>query len=230
MKRILTAGLALAVMVVLARWPVSTKQGLNYVVSTHQIPLYQKALQFVDRDIEMRGLARAAVDNNAPPAERALKLMQWTHDNVHPVPDDFPVVDDHPYNISIRGYGTADQADDLFSMLLAYSGVPATLEFAGRLPYAFATARIDGDWRVFDVREGHAFTNASGQLASIAELAADPEAGLAHGLRVRAAGHERHLVAGLLQPRAVVAAHAAASHHHDLHGRMLGSWPRPWQA
>jgi len=56
----------------------------------------------------------------------------------------------------------------------------------------------------------------------ISQLAADPQPAPSHGLGVRAPRDERHLVAGLLQTPAVVPADAAAPHHHDLHGRMLG--------
>src|SRR6185436_1131815 len=64
----------------------------------------------------------------------------------------------------------------------------------------------------------------------VAELAADAQAALAHRLRMGPAGDEGDVVARLLQARTVIPAHAPAAHHHDLHGRMLGSPPPPWQA
>ena len=53
----------------------------------------------------------------------------------------------------------------------------------------------------------------------LADVAVEAQAVLAHRRQVRAARHERHVVAGRRQPRAEVAADPAGSHHRDFHSK-----------
>lgn len=186
---------AVALLAVVANLPTTTRVGIDYVQTERRLPLYEKAIAFLDRDLQMRGLASRAAGDARGQRERALAILRWTQEHVRPVPSGFPVIDDHPLNILIRGYGTVDQAADAFANLATYAGVPAKFVYArrgdgpvGLLPgrccgwdnadermvYAFALVELDGSPRVFDVREGIAFTTRAGDLATIAELRADP--------------------------------------------------------
>jgi len=51
----------------------------------------------------------------------------------------------------------------------------------------------------------------------VAQRADDPKPTGAHGLQMRAALNERHVVAGHRQPRAEIAADAAGADHRDFH-------------
>lgn len=161
---------------VVAHLPVTTKQGVNYEVSTHRLPLYVKGLQFIDRDVQYQQLA-AEVAGSAPSDEaRLLAIFEWTRRNIRPTPDGWPVVDDHILNIVIRGHGVRDQQADVFAMLATYAGVPA---FWSRmeLPSApdsliLAFARVKERWVVLDIANGLVFRNVDGGLATAEELAA----------------------------------------------------------
>ncbi|HLG71787.1 MAG TPA: transglutaminase domain-containing protein [Chloroflexota bacterium] len=181
--RWLALAAAIGCLVAVANFPATTRIGINYQVSTRHIPLYQKAIAFVDRDIQMRAVAREATGNASAPEDELMALLRWTHDHVQPTPAGFPVVDDHPYYIVVRGYGEPDQAADVFSTLAAYDGIPAALLFsydAGhRAVYAFAAAEVNGAWSLFDVREERAFRDGDGRLLNLAALRQDPEL-LAH--------------------------------------------------
>lgn len=168
---------ALVLSVALAVLPTTTRAGIDYVVYVETEPLYAKAVSFVARDVQMRAVASKAAAGAATDEERALLLLEWTHLNVQPQPSHLRVIDDHPYHIVVRGYGTHDQAADVFATLAAYMGIPATTLFArptGGGAYAFAVALIDGDWRLFDPREDRAFRDREGHLATLTELRADP--------------------------------------------------------
>lgn len=60
-RRWLWRAIAFAVMtaavVVVARWPTTTRYGINFQVYSRQIPLYEKAANFISRDLQARRLA-----------------------------------------------------------------------------------------------------------------------------------------------------------------------------
>lgn len=173
-----------AAMIVLAvlSLPTTTSIGVNYVETTQKLPLYQKALAFVDRDIQTRRVA-ASVVAGLPQSdeERAMGILAWSHENIRPRPAGFPAMDDHIYYTIVRGYGDADQAADVFATIADYAGIPATLVpvygAQGNLLYAFAYAFVAGDWRVYDVRAGTVIRDRAGKLASVSQLRTDPDIG-----------------------------------------------------
>lgn len=153
---------------------VTTKQGLNYEVSTHRIPLYLKALQFIDRSVQYRQISQEVTRNAVSDEDRALRVFEWTRRHIKPTPPGWPIVDDHILNIVIRGYGMNDQQADVFATLATYAGVPA---FWAKVPgeragkgVILSFARVDGRWRVFDVSAGIIFRDAAGELATMADL------------------------------------------------------------
>lgn len=172
------AVLAIAVvLLIFAQLPTGTRTGVDYVVTERSLPLYEKALAFLDRDIRMRALAAQIVQDTSGSVARALIILEWTHGHVRPVPQGVPVIDDHPLGVLIRGYGTVDQAADVFANLAAYSGIRVMFVFSrdgeGKPRYAFGLAEIEGAWRVFDVREGRAFRDRTGALAAVDLLRTD---------------------------------------------------------
>ena len=53
-RRVGLALAALVAIVAIANVPTTTKQGVNFVVSPHSLPLYAKTLDFLDRDSNYR--------------------------------------------------------------------------------------------------------------------------------------------------------------------------------
>ncbi len=171
---VLTTG-AVGLMFVVANWPVSMRQGVDFEVSTIELPLYVKALDFVQRDAGYRQLASRIVPDDASAEARALMLFAWTREHVRDVPPGLPVIDDHVWHIVIRGYGTDDQKADVFTTLATYAGVRAYWALIGEAPkLALSFVQVDGRWRVFDVANGIVFHTSGGDLATPDELAAEP--------------------------------------------------------
>jgi hypothetical protein len=161
--------------VALALVPAETRQGVNGVVATHHLPLYAKALDFVQRDSMYGRLASRIVAEDASAEQKALTVFDWTVKNIRNSPPELPVVDDHISHIIIRGYGDPDQKADVFTTLLTYADVPAYWFWLGKGPYLIVSlAWVDGRWRAFDVHNGIVFRTGAGALASVEDLAADP--------------------------------------------------------
>jgi hypothetical protein len=174
-------GLVLAATMVavgtVASLPVTTKQGVDFEITAHRLPLYRKAFQFLDRDAQYRELATGITQGALSRRERVLAVFKWTARRIQPAPAGWPVVDDHILNVIIRGYGSTDQRADVFATLVTYAGVPAfwqKVTAPGTKDGVILTfVRVDGRWVVIDVANGFVFTNASGELASVEDLAAN---------------------------------------------------------
>lgn len=166
----------LAGVVVVLVMPVTTRQGVDFDVSTIQLPLYAKALDFVDRDVKYHALVRKITAGKTTEEARALAVFDWTRANVRETPEGFPIIDDHVWHIIIRGYGVDDQKADVFTTLATYGNISAYwiyLEEKGeRLPLSLVLSQ--GRWRVFDVANGLVFRNGRGELATVDDIAADP--------------------------------------------------------
>lgn len=168
----------------------TTRRGVDFQVSTQEIPLYRKALDFFRRHYQYQALTQEITRNLTSDRERALAVFDWTRRNIRRTPEGWTVVDDHVLNIIIRGHGLNDQMTDVFTTLSTYAGVPAfwrvlkPSDFEKELVLSFA--RIEGKWAVFDVANGLIFRNERGDLASVEEIAASP------GLVERTAGPLRY--------------------------------------
>lgn len=177
-RRLAVAALIVVVVgsVAVANLPVNTRQGVNYKVSAHRIPLYIKGLEFIDRDAQYRQLAQEIAKGLTSDQERVLAAFDWTQGNIRPTPAGWPIVDDHILNVIIRGHGTGDQRADVFAMLATYAGVPAFWRRIrdSRDGVVLTFAQIDGRWVVFDVANGLVFRNSRGTLATLSDLAANP--------------------------------------------------------
>ena len=160
-----------------ATWPVETRRGVNFVVSTYTMPLYLKVFEFIDRSAHYARLANTITEGLRSDRAKVDKLFQWTVQNIQPTPDGWPVVDDHILNIIIRGYGLADQRADVFTTLATYAGVSsfwASLPKHSDAQILLSFVLIDGRWVVADVANGLQFLNSDGELATLKELLAQP--------------------------------------------------------
>ena len=155
-----------------ACWPAGRFVGVNHVVSTQPLPLWAKATDFIDRDVNLATAARSILGGVSGEQAKAAAALAWTRANIRAVPDGFPVVGDHVWHIMVRGYGRDDQRAEVFTTLLAYDGIPAYWMVVGTPPQSatLSYARIDGLWRVYDVSNGVVFKNAGGELATPDEI------------------------------------------------------------
>lgn len=156
---------------------VSTKQGINFHVVVKSIPFYVKICGFISRDYEYKQIVKSLLGKVISDEDKARLLFVWTHNNVRPIPQGFPIVDDHISNIIIRGYGTSDQAADVFCNLCEYAGLPAKWAFL-RLPnthndIVLSFVYIYGKWRVFDAYNNNIFTTMENKLASKEDIIND---------------------------------------------------------
>lgn len=158
--------------------PVETRQGVDFVVQRKQIPLILKVADFYTRHLQYKTLVDEIVSGVEGDEERVLVLFRWVHQHIHPgTPEDLHVIDDHPWNIIVRGYGESDQLSDVFVTLCSYVGVPAYFHVV-RAPstgagLAFSMVSLDGKWRLFDPYFGIVFRNRAGELATPEEARTD---------------------------------------------------------
>ena len=169
------AGLALAA----ALWtPATTRQGVDFELRTVRQPLFLKAMDFVDRHFHYRTLAREITQGASTDEERVRRIFEWTHEHIRPVPGNLPIVDDHIWHIIIRGYGTEDQANDVFATLCVYAGVPAFWTWLPgpgvELGLVLSFVTLDGRQIPLDPYHGRIFTKLDGSLADREDLIRDP--------------------------------------------------------
>jgi hypothetical protein len=161
----------MAMLVGVANVPTTTRQGVNYVVTARTLPAYVKALDFVERSVNYEQLARQIAGGAASDEGRMRAVFDWTRANIRDTPIGFPVIDDHPWNIVIRGYGQDDQKGDVFTTLLSYAGVRSYWIFIGPRPeLTLSLVEIDRRWRPVDVANGVIFRGPDGQLATVEQL------------------------------------------------------------
>lgn len=159
--------------------PVTTRQGVDFTVSVHRLPLYLKAFEFMDRHYQYRDVARQVTAGLSSDRERVVRLFEWTRQQIRPTPPGFPVIDDHILHIIIRGYGQGDQVADVFTTLSTYAGVPAFWRVVkggtkrARLVLCFA--RVDGRWAMFDIANDLIFADPEGQLLDVHQLIDHPD-------------------------------------------------------
>ncbi len=205
----LLAALAIVVsLVVVARWPVTTAVGYDYVVTVKRLTLFEKVVAFVNRDLEMRRLTQEVVGAGGTPEQRLLRMYEWVIDNIHPVPPGLPVVDDHVLYILVRRYGAGDQRAEALAALASYDGMPATTLWLGkypeRRPIQLTVVRLSERLVVFDVNNRIVFRKPSGELATLEDLRADASIIRKAGAAVVVEGdpyHEHFLQLGEVTPR-----------------------------
>jgi hypothetical protein len=173
-KAILFAVLFLTGIILLLNIQVTTRQGINYRVSTFKIPLYLKTLDFYDRHFNYKRLVRQITAGQNSDKAKVMSIFSWTAKTILPQPKELPVVDDHVWHIIVRGYGTGDQPSDVFTTLCNYAGFDAFFYRVTnkgktlRIPFSFV--KIKGRWYLFDPQQGIYFLNREGSLAALEDL------------------------------------------------------------
>lgn len=158
-----------------AFFPVTTRQGVDGIVTRHRIPLYLKVLQFLHQNSQLDYLSRDIKKPHSKPVDQVAAYAQWTHDHIrHPFPPGLPIVDDHVLNIIIRGYGTDDQLEDVFSTLATYGGFPAFWRqahssCAGYPDQIISFVRTAGKWAVVDASSGEMLLSQASTLAQLGQ-------------------------------------------------------------
>jgi hypothetical protein len=178
MYRRLAAAVTVVGLIGVANLEVTTRQGLNFEVSTHRLPLYLKAVQFIERSEEYQQIAEEVTHEATSDPDRVLKVFDWTRRRLRLTPEGWPIVDDHVLNIIIRGHAVNDQYADVFATIATYAGVPAfwsKVPFQRRPGVILSFALVEGRWRVFDVANGVVFRTPAGDLATLADIAAHPD-------------------------------------------------------
>ena len=156
-----------------ATWPVETRRGVNFVVSTYTMPLYLKAFEFIDRSVHYERIVSSVIDGLSSDEAIVETLFDWTRLNIRETPEGWQVVDDHILNIIIRGHGMSDQQADVLTTLLTYAGVPAfwvALPKGAEQQILLSFVLVDGEWRVCDVANGFLFRAENGELARLEDL------------------------------------------------------------
>jgi hypothetical protein len=192
-------------LVVLAAWPVTTRYGVNYRWSSKRIPLFEKAVNFASRDLQLRRVAQEVSAEigagTAPPEQKAVKLFDWVVRNVRRTPPGFPVVDDHILHILIRGYGAPDQRAEALAVLASYNRLPATAAVLmppeGGPKLTLALVRVDTRLAVFDVMHEVAFRRRTGELADLNDLVTEPSlvTERTRGVSINGVPYERYVPA-----------------------------------
>lgn len=174
MKKIFIVVGSIIIIVIFLNFQVSYKQGINFQVRSVSIPLYLKVMDFFDRHYNYKNLTGKIISPSDSEEQRVMKLLAWTHDNIRDVPEGFPVVDDHVWHIIIRGYGTVDQSNDVFTTLCNYAGVDAFFDFIYSADknkmVVLSFVKLNNSWRVFDSYNGVYFKNRKGGIASLEDI------------------------------------------------------------
>ena len=150
---------------------VTTKQCINYQCYTRKLPLYLKILDFFDRYYNYKQLVKIIINDTVTEQDRVMKIFEWTYENIKKRPAGLPVIDDHVWHIIIRGYGTSDQASDVFTTLCNYAGIDAFFTWAmtpdrsKKIPFSFV--KIKDKWYIFDPYNGIYFKDNKGNLLDV---------------------------------------------------------------
>lgn len=156
---------------------VSTQQCIDYKCKSINIPLYLKILDFLDRHYNYLQLVKNITKEAKNEEERVMNIFEWTHKNIRRVSESLPVVDDHQLNIIIRGYGTDDQCEDVFTLLCTYAGLEAYFsKFYNSHNGIFyiSFVRIENKWYPFSAFSG-TYAVKNGILISVEDILREPE-------------------------------------------------------
>jgi len=161
-KKYLFIALGMCLLYFVLTLPVRTYQGVNWIVTSKEVPLYLKAFNFLDRHLQMGQIAREIIKDAETDNDKVARIFSWVKTHIRSNPESLPVVDDHPLHIIIRGYGTDDQKNDIFSMLCAYAGFKSYYKaFKNRhgTKHFLTIVHINGHSLVFDVCHQTEFIN-----------------------------------------------------------------------
>jgi hypothetical protein len=176
-RLLLGAAVAIAAVGTVSLWPVTTAVGSDHHVTLKRLTLFEKAVAFVDRELETRRLTAEIAGSDGTPEQRLLRMYEWVAANIHPVPPGLPLVDDHIWNIFVRRYGAIDQRAEALAVIASYDGMPAARvplgKTSGRRAVQLTIVQLGERVVVFDVNNRIAFRKASGELATLNDLKTD---------------------------------------------------------
>ncbi|MBT5631574.1 MAG: hypothetical protein HOJ13_02480 [Nitrospina sp.] len=151
-----------------------TKQGVNYHVSEIEIPLYLKVLNFYDRHFNYKWLVERLTKNQETKEEKVFRLFQWTHETIQRQPESLPIMDDHVWNVYVRGYGVEDNFHDLFATLCNYIEVDGAFirlnSKNSKIQLGMSVIKLEKGWVLFDPYRGGYFLNKLGTWATIEDI------------------------------------------------------------
>ncbi len=153
---------------------VTILQGVDYKVSRITLPLYLKVLNFYYRHYNYKWLAKQITGHLDTREDKILRLFHWTYETIKRQPEGFPIMDSHPWDVYVRGYGVSDNFHDLFTTLCNYIGVNAFFDtIYSENPHRalqLSFVRIKRGWVALDPCRGIYFRNHTGGLATIEEI------------------------------------------------------------
>ena len=183
-KKILAGLLFVVAIITILFFPLSYRVAIDYEIKVRKIPLFAKACAFLYRDYEYKQLVAEITDGTNSDTEKVMVIYDWTVRNIRKdKPASWPVVDDHIFNIITRGYGTNDQAADVFCILCVYAGIDAVWEkYYAHDPASgnriaslvLSFVKVEGGWLVFDVFNRKYFFNEKGGIASVSDIIRNP--------------------------------------------------------
>jgi hypothetical protein len=153
---------------------VTMRYGVNGAAFKEKIPLYLKASRFILRHLEVKKLTKDVTAHHAVPSEKVACLFQWVINNIHAHPKAYDVMDDHPWHIIVRRYGANDQLNDVFTLMVSYTGIQSyyilltTKENPVRHPVSLVY--LNQKWYVFDICHKLFFLNQNNQWATIEDI------------------------------------------------------------
>jgi len=193
-NRIKALLLAIIIFFVVINIPLATKQGINGTVRVLKIPLYVKAMEYLDRNYQYKALVKEITARHVGEKEKVIAIFNWVIENIHRPPKGFDIIDDHVLNIIIRRYGSGDQMADVFTTLCVYAGVPAFWRIenpdADTLRIVVSYVKLDGRWRIFDVSRKIFFDNNKNDIASVEDVITDISIVRKKGITLRGRPYE----------------------------------------
>ena len=109
-------------------------------------------------------------------SEKAKVIFHWTATHIKRQPPELDIVDDHVWNIIVRGYGVVDQAADVSATLSNYAGLKAFFldlkGSSGTEPKSVCLCAVcfDGEWHFCDPYRYIEFRNKKGNWSTIKEI------------------------------------------------------------
>ena len=160
--------------------PMTSKQGIDYSVRTIRTPLYIKLIGFLARDYNYSQKVKLITEGCSSDVEKVMAIFDWTRSNIRKdIPNGWPIIDDHVWNIIVRGYGRHDQSADVFSTLCTYAGFPAVMYILqsedSKFKICISAVYFKGNWRLMDSFNGVHFRNDKGEIASIDDINTHPD-------------------------------------------------------
>ena len=153
---------------------VTTSRGVDYRVSKIELPLYLKVLNFFDRHFNYKWLANQVTSHLETKEDKIFRLFEWVHETIRPQPEKLPIIDDHVWNVYVRGYGVSDNFHDLFSTLCNYVGAKSMFlkiksKDSNELK-ELSFVKLQRGWVIFDPFYGTYFINEKGGWATVDEI------------------------------------------------------------